>query len=656
MVILLLGLSVLAVLGYLVRRSIVKPLKEMEAAIAETADKLDFTVAVQANSKDEIGHALRAYNRLLSRMRSSFIEIQQSVVGMLEVTEEVDQSSRKIARNSQVQSDASSNMAAAVGKMTASISTVAEQANDASQYTQASREIAESSSTVILATVSGIQEISESTNEVATRIKALRDDCDNISSVAEIIREIADQTNLLALNAAIEAAHAGEQGRGFAVVADEVRKLAERTTNSTQEISDLLKRMQDSARQAVESMSHTETTVDLGVINARKAGESIEQLKTGSDAAATAVADISGSMKEQQTASSAIARNIEQIAQMSEQNSLAAAASASGIGRMTQVGLGIAQALSAYKVDTGEKKIVLRFADTHPQDHPAMRAAQAMADLLRQRSEGRITIKVIPGGIFGAEKDELEQLRNGTLDMTRASCAAFNKDCPATVIPALPFMFNSTDHQQRALDGAPGQEILASFGSSAYVGLAFFDCGARNVYANKPIRSLADMRDLKLRVMQSDLWIAIAKAMGAVPTPMAMEDIITGFMTGLVEAGEGNTPTFYDYKHHGAAKYYCLTEHAMVPELVVFSKKRWDTLAPGDQALIAEAARESISVMRRLWREREESAHQSALSAGTVFVRDVDKASFQSAMRPVYDKFVTSPQQKALFRTIEAMR
>jgi tripartite ATP-independent transporter DctP family solute receptor len=654
-VVLLLGGGLVGTLGYFVWRALVKPLKAVENAITEVAERLDFTASVPVVADDEIGHVLQAYNRLLSRVRDSFLEIQNDVANILEVTEEVDQSSRKIARNSQVQSDASANMASAVEQMTVSITAVAHQANDASRHTDKSREIAVQSAGIILDTVTGIQQISDSVREAATRIKALRVDCDSISSMAKIIREIADQTNLLALNAAIEAARAGEQGRGFAVVADEVRKLAERTRLATQEISGLLNSMQESARLAVESMGHTEIAVDSGVVNAREAGDSIEKLKTGADAAATVVADISGAMREQETASSAIAHNIEQIAQMSEQNSSAASASAAGVGRLTQVGLAMAQTLAAYKVETGEKKIVLRLADTHPEGHPAIRAVQAMAEIIDQRSSGRITLKVIPGGVFGSEKDELEQLRNGTLDMTRASCAAFNKGCPATVIPALPFVFKSTEHQQRALDGAPGQEILASLAASDYIGLAFFDCGARNIYANKPIHSLAEVRDLKLRVMQSDLWMGVAKAMGAVATPMAMEDIFTGFKTGLVEASEGNIPTFFDYKHHEAAKYFCLTEHAMVPELVVFSKKRWDTLAPGDQALIAEAARESVVAMRRFWREREEAARSGALAAGTVFVKDVDKASFQNAMRPVYDKFVTSPQQKALFQAIKAM-
>lgn len=652
---LLLGLALVVAFGFVLQRTLLTPLHGLSAALSEAAVKLDFTVTLPAQSADEMGQAQSAFNQLQSRLKLAFDDIQQSLERLIEATEEVDQSSRKIARNSQVQSDASTNMAAAVEEMTVSISSVASQSADASEHTNESRNIAERSAGVILDTVDGIQHIAITVREAASRIKALRADCDSISSAAKIIREIADQTNLLALNAAIEAARAGEQGRGFAVVADEVRKLAERTTHSTEEISTLLQRMQDSAHQAVESMSKTEKEVAERVDNAREAGSSMEHIKNGAEAAAAVVADISNAMREQEVASASIAKNIEQIAQMSEQNSAAAASSAAGVGKMSKIGYGIMESLSTFIATPADKKIVLRLADTHPEGHPAINAVKVMADRLQEKSQGRITLKIIPGGVFGPEKDELEQLKNGTLDMTRASCAAFNKDCPSTVVPALPYVFSSTEHQQHALDGAPGRAILDSFSTSPYVGLAFFDCGARNVYANKPIRTLADMRDLKLRVMQSDLWISVANALGATPTPLAMEDIITGLKTGLVDASEGNIPTYYDYAHHHAAQYYCLTEHAMIPELIVFSRKRWEALATEDQALISEAARECVLTFRRLWRERDENARKGAQAAGAIIVRDVNKDSFRNAMRPIYTKFLNTPQQKSVFEAIRSM-
>ena len=266
------------------------------------------------------------------------------------LTDEVDQTAREIADNSQTQGDAAGSMAAAIEQLTTSIAMVAAQAQDATRHTRTSRDQAEQGAGVILATVGGIEAIAAAVRQGSARIDALRADSESISSMANIIKEIADQTNLLALNAAIEAARAGEQGRGFAVVADEVRKLSERTASSTQEIASLLERMQDSARQAVASMAVAVREVDAGVDNAKQAGQSIDSIKQGSDTVATAVEDISTAVREQNATSTAIAQRIEQIAQMTERNTAAAASAAQAVHRLNEMSREIAQALAAYKV------------------------------------------------------------------------------------------------------------------------------------------------------------------------------------------------------------------------------------------------------------------------------------------------------------------
>ncbi|WP_158239189.1 TRAP transporter substrate-binding protein DctP [Uliginosibacterium sp. TH139] len=655
-VVLMLGISLILIVGYVLWRALVTPLKVMQRTIERTADQLDFTSEITVASQDEIGQTLLAYNRLLERLRQSFTEIQQATGHMLEVTEEVDVTSRKIARNSQIQSDASANMAAAVEEMTVSISVVAQQARDANQHTQDSSDIASHSAGAILSTVVGIRAIADSVREASARIKTLRTDCDGISSMAGTIREIADQTNLLALNAAIEAARAGEQGRGFAVVADEVRKLAERTARSTQEITALVLRMQDSARSAVDSMTTTETAVGQGVESAQQAGDSIERIKEGSSAAAGVVEEIAGAIREQQTSSTEIAQNIEQIAQMSEQNSEAAASSAVAVGRIGQVGREIVASLSRYRISSGAQTLELRVADIHADEHPAVRAQRAMAEMIQERSQGRIRLRVMSKGAFGSEKDALEGIKNGALDMTRSMLSSLNRDCPLTVVPGMPFLFRSIDHMQKSMDGGPGQQILASCAAGGYVGLAFYDSGARSVYANKAVRSLADMRGLKLRVPQSDLWIAIAKAMGAQPTPMALDEIIAGQRMGLVEAAENNLPSYEGFKHFEIFQQYSFTEHSMAPDILVFSKRRWDGLSAEDQQLISAAARDSVRLMRQYWKEREDSARKAVVAAGTRLIQDVNKQSFENAMRPVYDQFITSSEQKSLLRAIQELR
>jgi len=345
-----LGLALIAVLGFTLGRSIIRPLGAMQKAIARTAEELDFRNDLPVKSRDEIGQTLAAYNSLLARLRSSFADIQQSTSQMLKAAHEARANAHQIAENSRQQSDASAGMAAAIEELTVSISHVASQAHEANQHTLSSQSSAERGSEVILATVDGIQSIARTVEAAADRINALRNDSESISSAANIIRDIADQTNLLALNAAIEAARAGEQGRGFAVVADEVRKLAERTANSTQEISSMLARMQASARQAVDTMNDAVREVAGGVENANEAGASIQGIKEGSGVVVKAVEDITDAMREQSTASTTIAQQIEQIAQMTESNSSAAVQSADAVDKMASMSQDIARALEVYKV------------------------------------------------------------------------------------------------------------------------------------------------------------------------------------------------------------------------------------------------------------------------------------------------------------------
>ena len=345
-----LGVVIIGVMGILLGRSITRPLGAMQESITKTASELDFTKAIALHSNDEVGQTLSAYNALLARLRASFAEIQAAAGRAAAIAAEASRAATEITENSNAQSEAAASMAAAVEQLTVSISMVASQAQTAAEHTQESRARADDGAHVVYETVAGIQAISESVRAASVRIEALRHDSESISSVANIIKEIAEQTNLLALNAAIEAARAGEQGRGFAVVADEVRKLAERTTKSTLDISALLTQMQATARQAVDGMAAAVREVEAGVTHAQLAGQAIQGIKGGSATVVSAVEEISEAVREQSAASTSISQRIEQIAQMTERNCAATASSADALERMSAMSQEIETALLAYKV------------------------------------------------------------------------------------------------------------------------------------------------------------------------------------------------------------------------------------------------------------------------------------------------------------------
>ncbi|MBL8521633.1 MAG: TRAP transporter substrate-binding protein [Betaproteobacteria bacterium] len=294
-----------------------------------------------------------------------------------------------------------------------------------------------------------------------------------------------------------------------------------------------------------------------------------------------------------------------------------------------------------------------RSAEVHPADYPTTLAVKQMGKALAEQTKGRLGVKVYPSGALGTEKDNIEQLKIGGLDMMRIYTGALNSVVPETMVIALPYVFRDVAHMRRVLDGPIGDEVLAAMASQGLVGLAFYDGGTRSVYtAKRPVKSLADMKGLKVRVPQSDLFVAMIQAMGASPTPMPLGEVFTAMKTGIVDGAENNVVSFDASRHFEAAKYFNLTEHSMAPDVLVFSKKIWDALSKEDQALIRKAAKDSVIYQRKLWDEREGKALAKVKAAKVEIVATANRAEWVAAMKPVVEKFAATPKLKDLVQRI----
>jgi tripartite ATP-independent transporter DctP family solute receptor len=294
-----------------------------------------------------------------------------------------------------------------------------------------------------------------------------------------------------------------------------------------------------------------------------------------------------------------------------------------------------------------------RSADIHnADDYPTVVAVKAMGEILEKKSGGKHKIKVFNKGALGSEKETIDQVKIGALDITRVNVGPMNAICPLTQVPTMPFLFNSIAHMRKVLDGPVGEEILKSCEASGFIGLAFYDSGARSIYAKRPVRSVADAKGLKIRVQQSDLWVALVGAMGANPTPMPYGEVYTALKTGLIDAAENNIPSFDTAKHVEAVKVYSRTEHSMAPEILLMSKISWDKLPKAEQDMVRAAAKESVALQRAKWDEQEAKSLANVKAQGAEFV-DVDKKSFQAVMGPVYDKFMTTPDMKRLVKAVQ---
>lgn len=302
-----------------------------------------------------------------------------------------------------------------------------------------------------------------------------------------------------------------------------------------------------------------------------------------------------------------------------------------------------------------ECELTLKSSDTHPDGYPTVAAVQKMGEMLKERSGGRICIEVFHSAQLGEEKDTIEQTKFGVIDMNRVSMGPFNNIIEETKVVSLPFIFRDTSHMHRVMDGPIGDEILAAFEPHGFIGLAYFDGGSRSFYnSKKPITSIADLAGMKVRTMQSDVFVDMMSALGANATPMPFGEVYSALQTGVIDGAENNWPSFESSGHYEVAGYYTLNEHLIVPEVLVMSKASWDKLSPEDQALVRQAAKDAVPINRELWAAREKVSEEKIRSAGVQIVEDIDKTPFIEAMVPVYEKHANTPKLQDLVTRIQA--
>lgn len=295
-------------------------------------------------------------------------------------------------------------------------------------------------------------------------------------------------------------------------------------------------------------------------------------------------------------------------------------------------------------------------SDTHSSDYPTVAAVREMGRLLEERSDGRLSVRIYSGGQLGSERDTLELTVFGGLDMNRVNLAPLNAFAPETVVLSLPFVFESEAHMRAALDGAPGEAVLDALEPHGLIGLCFYDSGARSFYnIRRPIRTPDDMRGLKIRVQNSDLYVSMVEALGANATPMDLSEVYQGLMQGVIDGAENNWPSYESTRHFETAPFYSLTGHVMAPEVLVMSARRWHQLTGEDRELVQACARESVPFMRTLWDARVAAARERIAASG-VAINDVDDVgAFAELMRPVWDRFVRTPAQQRLLADIRNM-
>ncbi|MBV8649440.1 methyl-accepting chemotaxis protein [Paludibacterium sp.] len=320
------GIGIVALVAILlllagVTRAMTRPLDRMAANMEQLASgKGDLSVRIDISNNDEIGRSAAAFNQFMHSLSEMFSDLRNQSLAVSQAASQLADSAEQVEQASSVQSDAASATAAGVEQVTVSVHHIADTAKEAENLAHQTSELTEHSVTTVSQVTGEILKMNESMHALTERINNLGARSEEVTSIINVIKEIADQTNLLALNAAIEAARAGEMGRGFAVVADEVRKLAGRSAEATIEISRIVTTIGTETRDAVNDVSGTRERVDMSVKVAQDANDAMRSVLQCSQRLAASIDDIAASTREQSHASSEIAQNVERISSMAQSN------------------------------------------------------------------------------------------------------------------------------------------------------------------------------------------------------------------------------------------------------------------------------------------------------------------------------------------------
>lgn len=290
-------------------------------------------------------------------------------------------------------------------------------------------------------------------------------------------------------------------------------------------------------------------------------------------------------------------------------------------------------------------------ADIHPLDHPTVATVKKIGETLHQKTNGKYNIKLFANSALGSEAESIEQVRAGALDMARVSTLAFQGSVPEAALLNLPFLFRDPGHFRRALSGPAGERILTAFETQGLVGLVLLDGQLLSICAQKAIRNPDDIRGFRLPAPMTLHPADIEQTLGTITVPLD-GDITAAFKAKQIDAFECSPETYASARLYETAPVFSETQHSMPPDVLIFSKKVWDTLTREERRIVRETAREALAFHADQLARQRELAKKTAKQAGALFIEDINRAEFAAAFKPVWEKAASTADLKALMQTI----
>jgi len=300
-----------------------------------------------------------------------------------------------------------------------------------------------------------------------------------------------------------------------------------------------------------------------------------------------------------------------------------------------------------------KSKTVIKLAHGLDTNHSVHKAMVFMNEVLEKESNGSMTIEIYANQQLGSERECLELLQIGSLDMTKVSAGVMENFAPKMRIFGLPYLFKDREHHFKILDGAVGKELLEDGANFWIRGMGYYDAGSRSFYTKeKPIETPTDLQGLKIRVMESVSAINMVKNLGGSPTPISWGELYTSLQQGVVDGAENNPPSFYLSRHYEVCKYYSLDEHTALPDVLLLSTHTWEKLSQKERKWLQSAVDQSIIYQRKLWADAEVLALQEVQKAGVVVTRP-DKKNFINKVQSLYLQANLDPEIKKLIAQIK---
>lgn len=302
-----------------------------------------------------------------------------------------------------------------------------------------------------------------------------------------------------------------------------------------------------------------------------------------------------------------------------------------------------------------QPELILRYAENQPEDYPTTKAALAFAEMVAQRTDGRVKVVVYSGGELGAELSVIEQMQFGGIDFARVSLSQLAGLQPSLNVLQLPYLYTDAAQMWRVLDGAIGDEFLLPLEDIDLVGLSWFDAGVRSFYTREKVVCLEELQGKAIRVQESDTMSEMVADMGIQPVQVVYSQVYAALHNGKIDGAENNWPSYEAMSHYEVAPYFLQDEHTRVPEIQISSRAAQEKLAALDAsfpAIVQECARESAQRERRLWAQREAQAEADLRAWGVevTLLSDAEKQKFRDAVQPLYDQF---SEQAEMIRRIQ---